>query len=74
MNEQRPQRISAAAASFLAGLRRASEPQPNRRPELLPGQRWRNSDEPLISRAEAEALARWFTTDRLAPAPTDKKK
>jgi hypothetical protein len=63
--EQRPQRISAAAASFLAGLRRTSEP--------LPGRRWRNSDEPLISRAEAEALARWFTTDRLAPAPSDKK-
>lgn len=63
--EQRPQRISAAAASFLAGLRRTSEP--------LPGRRWRNSDEPLISRAEAEALTRWFATDRLAPAPSDKK-
>jgi hypothetical protein len=69
MMDQRPQKISAAAASFLAGLRR-SEP---RRSEPLPGRRWRNSDEPLISRAEAEALARWFTTDRLAPAPRDRK-
>jgi hypothetical protein len=64
MMEQRPQKISAAAASFLAGLRR-SEP--------LPGRRWRDSDEPLISRAEAEALTRWFKTDRLAPAPGDKR-
>jgi hypothetical protein len=67
MMEQRPQKISAAAASFLANLRRSEPPG---RSEPLPRRRWRDSDEPLISRAEAEALKRWFTTDRLAP--TDK--